>query len=119
MSKNKFRIVFDTNTFSPGNFELLDLSRDQKDMTIERTAVYRFRARIVDRFSKGRAFLVGDAAGKPGAGLGRRTKGRADIRGKTYRTGLCRGPRLSTGSRSCALIARCFTMALLKRLMTS
>lgn len=33
-----------------------------EDITIERTAVYRFHARIVDRFSKGRAFLVGDAA---------------------------------------------------------
>jgi 3-(3-hydroxy-phenyl)propionate hydroxylase len=32
------------------------------DITIERTAVYRFHARIVDRFSKGRVFLVGDAA---------------------------------------------------------
>ena len=33
-----------------------------EDITIERTAVYRFHARIVDRFSRGRAFLVGDAA---------------------------------------------------------
>jgi len=33
-----------------------------EDISIERTAVYRFHARIVDRFSKGRAFLVGDAA---------------------------------------------------------
>jgi 3-(3-hydroxy-phenyl)propionate hydroxylase len=33
-----------------------------EDITIERTAVYRFHARIVDRFSKGRVFLVGDAA---------------------------------------------------------
>jgi 3-(3-hydroxy-phenyl)propionate hydroxylase len=33
-----------------------------EDLTIERTAVYRFHARIVDRFSKGRVFLVGDAA---------------------------------------------------------
>lgn len=32
------------------------------DLTIERTAVYRFHARIVDRFSKGRVFLLGDAA---------------------------------------------------------
>lgn len=32
------------------------------ELTIERTAVYRFHARIVDRFSKGRVFLVGDAA---------------------------------------------------------
>ncbi|WP_020656499.1 bifunctional 3-(3-hydroxy-phenyl)propionate/3-hydroxycinnamic acid hydroxylase [Massilia niastensis] len=33
-----------------------------EDIVIERTAVYRFHARIVDRFSKGRVFLVGDAA---------------------------------------------------------
>ncbi|WP_349608419.1 MULTISPECIES: bifunctional 3-(3-hydroxy-phenyl)propionate/3-hydroxycinnamic acid hydroxylase [Cupriavidus] len=33
-----------------------------EDITIERTAVYRFHARIVDRFSKGRVFLAGDAA---------------------------------------------------------
>ena len=33
-----------------------------EELTIERTAVYRFHARIVDRFSKGRVFLVGDAA---------------------------------------------------------
>ncbi|MES2069205.1 MAG: bifunctional 3-(3-hydroxy-phenyl)propionate/3-hydroxycinnamic acid hydroxylase [Pseudomonadota bacterium] len=33
-----------------------------EDITIERTAVYRFHARIVDRFSRGRIFLVGDAA---------------------------------------------------------
>ena len=32
------------------------------EITIERTAVYRFHARIVDRFSKGRVFLAGDAA---------------------------------------------------------
>ena len=32
------------------------------DITIERTAVYRFHARIVDRFAKGRVFLAGDAA---------------------------------------------------------
>lgn len=31
-------------------------------ITIERTAVYRFHARIVNRFSKGRVFLAGDAA---------------------------------------------------------
>jgi 3-(3-hydroxy-phenyl)propionate hydroxylase len=35
---------------------------DARDCTIERTAVYRFHARIVDRFSKGRVFLAGDAA---------------------------------------------------------
>ncbi|GGC75271.1 bifunctional 3-(3-hydroxy-phenyl)propionate/3-hydroxycinnamic acid hydroxylase [Undibacterium terreum] len=33
-----------------------------EDISIERTAVYRFHARIVDRFSRGRIFLVGDAA---------------------------------------------------------
>jgi 3-(3-hydroxy-phenyl)propionate hydroxylase len=33
-----------------------------EDIVIERTAVYRFHARIVDRFSKGRVFLAGDAA---------------------------------------------------------
>lgn len=32
------------------------------DVTIERTAVYRFHARIVDKFSTGRVFLAGDAA---------------------------------------------------------
>lgn len=32
------------------------------DIDIERVAVYRFHARVADRFSKGRAFLVGDAA---------------------------------------------------------
>ncbi len=35
---------------------------DVRDCTIERTAVYRFHARIVDRFSRGRVFLAGDAA---------------------------------------------------------
>ena len=35
---------------------------DTRDCTIERTAVYRFHARIVDRFAKGRVFLAGDAA---------------------------------------------------------
>ncbi|MGZ8291588.1 MAG: bifunctional 3-(3-hydroxy-phenyl)propionate/3-hydroxycinnamic acid hydroxylase [Telluria sp.] len=35
---------------------------DARDCTIERTAVYRFHARIVDRFSRGRVFLAGDAA---------------------------------------------------------
>lgn len=35
---------------------------DASDCTIERTAVYRFHARIVDRFSNGRVFLAGDAA---------------------------------------------------------
>ncbi|WP_296000858.1 bifunctional 3-(3-hydroxy-phenyl)propionate/3-hydroxycinnamic acid hydroxylase [Rugamonas sp.] len=33
-----------------------------EDITIERTAVYRFHARIVERFSKDRVFLAGDAA---------------------------------------------------------
>ena len=33
-----------------------------EEIVIERTAVYRFHARIVDSFSRGRAFLVGDAA---------------------------------------------------------
>jgi 3-(3-hydroxy-phenyl)propionate hydroxylase len=33
-----------------------------EDITIERTAVYRFHARIVNRFSRGRVFLAGDAA---------------------------------------------------------
>ncbi len=31
-------------------------------ITVERTAVYRFHARIVERFSRGRVFLAGDAA---------------------------------------------------------
>jgi 3-(3-hydroxy-phenyl)propionate hydroxylase len=35
---------------------------DTREVTIERTAVYRFHARIVDSFSKGRVFLAGDAA---------------------------------------------------------
>jgi 3-(3-hydroxy-phenyl)propionate hydroxylase len=35
---------------------------DADRVTIERTAVYRFHARIVDRFSTGRVFLAGDAA---------------------------------------------------------
>jgi 3-(3-hydroxy-phenyl)propionate hydroxylase len=35
---------------------------DADQVTIERTAVYRFHARIVDRFSRGRVFLAGDAA---------------------------------------------------------
>ncbi|NNG22984.1 bifunctional 3-(3-hydroxy-phenyl)propionate/3-hydroxycinnamic acid hydroxylase [Telluria aromaticivorans] len=35
---------------------------DADRATIERTAVYRFHARIVDRFSAGRVFLAGDAA---------------------------------------------------------
>ncbi len=42
--------------------ELLSPWCKPEDLTIERTAVYRFHARIVDRFSKGRVFLVGDAA---------------------------------------------------------
>ena len=32
------------------------------DMEVERTAVYRFHARTVERFQKGRVFLAGDAA---------------------------------------------------------
>ncbi|MGO4382065.1 bifunctional 3-(3-hydroxy-phenyl)propionate/3-hydroxycinnamic acid hydroxylase [Pseudoduganella sp. RAF53_2] len=35
---------------------------DTSECTIERTAVYRFHARMVDCFSKGRVFLAGDAA---------------------------------------------------------
>lgn len=35
---------------------------DSKNILIERTAVYRFHAREVPRFSKGRCFLAGDAA---------------------------------------------------------
>jgi len=35
---------------------------DARDCTIERTAVYRFHARMVDCFAKGRVFLAGDAA---------------------------------------------------------
>jgi len=42
--------------------ELLAPWCDADQVTIERTAVYRFHARIVDRFSKGRVFLAGDAA---------------------------------------------------------
>jgi 3-(3-hydroxy-phenyl)propionate hydroxylase len=38
---------------------------DADQVNIERTAVYRFHARIVDRFSKGRVFLAGDAAHIP------------------------------------------------------
>lgn len=33
-----------------------------EEIVIERTAVYRFHARIVDRFSRGKVFLAGDAA---------------------------------------------------------
>jgi len=35
---------------------------DTDQVTVERTAVYRFHARIVERFSRGRVFLAGDAA---------------------------------------------------------
>ncbi|MES2127021.1 MAG: bifunctional 3-(3-hydroxy-phenyl)propionate/3-hydroxycinnamic acid hydroxylase [Pseudomonadota bacterium] len=42
--------------------ELLAPWCDSEQVTIERTAVYRFHARIVERFSKGRVFLAGDAA---------------------------------------------------------
>jgi 3-(3-hydroxy-phenyl)propionate hydroxylase len=42
--------------------ELLAPWADPSSMEIERTAVYRFHARTVDRFSQGRVFLAGDAA---------------------------------------------------------
>jgi 3-(3-hydroxy-phenyl)propionate hydroxylase len=42
--------------------ELLAPWCNPDEIRIERTAVYRFHARIVDRFSKGRIFLAGDAA---------------------------------------------------------
>ncbi len=42
--------------------ELLAPWGNVDDITIERKAVYRFHARAVDRFSKGRVFLAGDAA---------------------------------------------------------
>jgi len=42
--------------------ELLAPWGDPDQMIIERTAVYRFHARVVDRFSVGRVFLAGDAA---------------------------------------------------------
>ena len=42
--------------------ELLAPWGDPSTMEIERTAVYRFHARTVDKFSKGRVFLAGDAA---------------------------------------------------------
>lgn len=42
--------------------ELLSPWGDPSAMEIERTAVYRFHARTVDRFSEGRVFLAGDAA---------------------------------------------------------
>jgi 3-(3-hydroxy-phenyl)propionate hydroxylase len=42
--------------------ELLAPWCDTDQVTIERTAVYRFHARIVERFSRGRVFLAGDAA---------------------------------------------------------
>jgi 3-(3-hydroxy-phenyl)propionate hydroxylase len=35
---------------------------DPEGVEIERTAVYRFHARVADQFGKGRVFLVGDAA---------------------------------------------------------
>ena len=35
---------------------------NSEEIEIERTAVYRFHARVADRFSKGRCFLSGDAA---------------------------------------------------------
>ncbi len=42
--------------------ELLSPWGSPDDMDIERTAVYRFHARTVERFQKGRVFLAGDAA---------------------------------------------------------
>ncbi|KWH08624.1 3-(3-hydroxyphenyl)propionate hydroxylase [Burkholderia territorii] len=42
--------------------ELLAPWGNVDDITIERKAVYRFHARTVDAFSKGRVFLAGDAA---------------------------------------------------------
>lgn len=42
--------------------ELLAPWCDTDQVTVERTAVYRFHARIVERFSRGRVFLAGDAA---------------------------------------------------------
>lgn len=42
--------------------ELLSPWGRPEEMFIERTAVYRFHARVVSRFSAGRVFLVGDAA---------------------------------------------------------
>ncbi|WP_429325273.1 bifunctional 3-(3-hydroxy-phenyl)propionate/3-hydroxycinnamic acid hydroxylase [Paraburkholderia sp. GAS348] len=42
--------------------ELLSPWGNVEDMIIERKAVYRFHARAVDAFSKGRVFLAGDAA---------------------------------------------------------
>lgn len=42
--------------------ELLLPWMDYDEATVERTAVYRFHARTVRRFSAGRVFLVGDAA---------------------------------------------------------
>ncbi|QWF17947.1 bifunctional 3-(3-hydroxy-phenyl)propionate/3-hydroxycinnamic acid hydroxylase [Lysobacter capsici] len=37
-------------------------SQGRQELTIERKAVYRFHARCCERFSRGRVFLVGDAA---------------------------------------------------------
>ncbi len=42
--------------------ELLSPWGSPDDMEIERTAVYRFHARTVERFQKGQVFLAGDAA---------------------------------------------------------
>jgi len=42
--------------------ELLAPWGTPEEMTIERTAVYRFQARVVDAFARGRIFLAGDAA---------------------------------------------------------
>ncbi|UCH30102.1 MAG: FAD-dependent monooxygenase [Myxococcales bacterium] len=42
--------------------ELLSPWGSPDDMEVERTAVYRFHARTVERFQKGRVFLAGDAA---------------------------------------------------------
>ena len=42
--------------------ELLSPWVSADDIEIERTAVYRFHARTVERFQQGRVFLAGDAA---------------------------------------------------------
>jgi 3-(3-hydroxy-phenyl)propionate hydroxylase len=42
--------------------ELLRRSINDAEFEIERVAVYRFHARTADRFSKGRCYLIGDAA---------------------------------------------------------
>ena len=42
--------------------ELLSPWAAEGEVVIERSAIYRFHARVVERFQKGRVFLVGDAA---------------------------------------------------------